>query len=538
MRRGLALTLLGWLLAVGTAEAREQIVFESAGDLWTMAPDGSDARPLVTGPATETSPALTRDGTRIVFRSDASGDDEIWVADADGSAARRLTDSPGFDGDPTWSPDGTRIAFTSDRSESARGIYVMAADGSSPTEVAVGDDPAADDVEPEWSPDGTRLVFTTERFSELGRELGVVDLATDTVKQLTFLEGFSAAPDWSPDGSRIAFGWRGFGWRAIEGSETFRPEASQGDGELWTVTPDGSDAAPLLSAPGNQTVPTWSPSGATIAFVSDVGADGEPYAANEIELFSGSGEQSVRTRLTDDTSREDLPDWGVVAEPPAPAVPRSTEAPGPPPPSPGPAPAPPPAAQSPPPPPPAGPEPEPEPEFRRAAVGTTTSGKVRVRLPGSSTFVTLDDPRRLPMGTVVDTRAGRIALDAITDKKGRTASAEFHDGLFRIRQDRSGVLELVLVERLRCSRSRRGRGGGRAAAAKVSRRHVWGKGKGRFRVRGAHAAATVRGTRWRVQDRCSSTRVDVRQGVVAVRDFARRRTVLVRAGQRYVARRR
>jgi ferric-dicitrate binding protein FerR (iron transport regulator) len=68
-------------------------------------------------------------------------------------------------------------------------------------------------------------------------------------------------------------------------------------------------------------------------------------------------------------------------------------------------------------------------------------------------------------------------------------------------------------------------------------RQVWGDGKGRFQTRGRYAAATVRGTKWRVQDRCDGTFVTVARGVVAVRDFGLRRSVLVRAGQSYLARR-
>jgi len=48
----------------------------------------------------------------------------------------------------------------------------------------------------------------------------------------------------------------------------------------------------------------------------------------------------------------------------------------------------------------------------------------------------------------------------------------------------------------------------------------------------------VRGTIWFTQDRCDGTLVRVRRGVVAVRDHARGRKVLVRAGHSYLARRR
>ncbi len=61
----------------------------------------------------------------------------------------------------------------------------------------------------------------------------------------------------------------------------------------------------------------------------------------------------------------------------------------------------------------------------------------------------------------------------------------------------------------------------RTCKARTSRvvRQLWGDGKGRFQTRGRYAAATVRGTKWRVQDRCDGTLTTVESGVVAVRDF-------------------
>jgi ferric-dicitrate binding protein FerR (iron transport regulator) len=60
--------------------------------------------------------------------------------------------------------------------------------------------------------------------------------------------------------------------------------------------------------------------------------------------------------------------------------------------------------------------------------------------------------------------------------------------------------------------------------------------KGRFRTRGRHAAATVRGTTWLTEDRCGGTLVAVRHGLVAVRDFTRRKTFMVPGGHKHVSR--
>ena len=47
----------------------------------------------------------------------------------------------------------------------------------------------------------------------------------------------------------------------------------------------------------------------------------------------------------------------------------------------------------------------------------------------------------------------------------------------------------------------------------------------------------MRGTTWLVENRCRTTLTRVKQGVVKVRDFKRKKTIVLRAGRRYIARR-
>jgi ferric-dicitrate binding protein FerR (iron transport regulator) len=59
--------------------------------------------------------------------------------------------------------------------------------------------------------------------------------------------------------------------------------------------------------------------------------------------------------------------------------------------------------------------------------------------------------------------------------------------------------------------------------------------RGRFRTRGRHSSATVRGTKWEMTDRCDGTLTTVARGKVAVRDFRRKKTIIVKTGKRYLA---
>jgi ferric-dicitrate binding protein FerR (iron transport regulator) len=99
------------------------------------------------------------------------------------------------------------------------------------------------------------------------------------------------------------------------------------------------------------------------------------------------------------------------------------------------------------------------------------------------------------------------------------------------------MTDLVLKGKLDCSARARG-SAVQSRARGAARRRLWGNGHGRFRTRGSHGIATVRGTHWLTEDRCDGTLVRVRRGVVEVRDLAKRRTVMVRAGESYLAKRR
>ena len=161
------------------------------------------------------------------------------------------------------------------------------------------------------------------------------------------------------------------------------------------------------------------------------------------------------------------------------------------------------------------------------------SGTVRIRRPGRKRFVTLTGEAQIPVGSTIDTRSGRVSITA-AQGSGATATTDFFDGLFKLTQTKGSkpLTTLTLTERLSCPR----KGTASAAAKKKKRRKLWGDGSGRFRTKGKHSAATVVGTRWLVQDRCASTLTRVVRGTVKVRDFAKRKTVTVRAGKRYTAR--
>lgn len=163
------------------------------------------------------------------------------------------------------------------------------------------------------------------------------------------------------------------------------------------------------------------------------------------------------------------------------------------------------------------------------------SGTVRIKPPGATAYVKLTGAASIPVGSLIDTRAGNITLtSALPD--GATQAGIFHGGLFDIRQSAAGITELALRGTPpACARARASTAATRKR--KPPRKRLWGRDQhGNFRTRGGNSVATVRGTAWYVEDRCDGTLTRVSSGRVSVYDKVRRVTVIVRAGHSYLAR--
>jgi hypothetical protein len=74
-----------------------------------------------------------------------------------------------------------------------------------------------------------------------------------------------------------------------------------------------------------------------------------------------------------------------------------------------------------------------------------------------------------------------------------------------------------------------------AALSSTTLQRLHASAHGKFRPSGRYSAATVRGTIWTVADRCDGTLThDVTDSVV-VTDFVHHRTIVLNAGQSYLA---
>jgi len=129
-----------------------------------------------------------------------------------------------------------------------------------------------------------------------------------------------------------------------------------------------------------------------------------------------------------------------------------------------------------------------------------------------------------------------------SDAAGGSQTGDFYEGVFRLTQKRGSALTDLKLSGSSfkgCPKPGRASAAAKKKRKSTSVRHLWGKSSGgKFRTTGKYASATVRGTTWKTDDRCDGTLVRVTAGSVTVRDKARRKDVVVRAGRRYLARRR
>ncbi|MFW5785856.1 MAG: hypothetical protein ACOCYC_01310 [bacterium] len=77
----------------------------------------------------KSEPAVSPDGSKVLFTATHDGDPEIYVVGVDGSNLTKLTDNDFVDAQPEWFPSGDRIFFVSDRAGTIE-LYTMNADGS------------------------------------------------------------------------------------------------------------------------------------------------------------------------------------------------------------------------------------------------------------------------------------------------------------------------------------------------------------------------------------------------------------------------
>ncbi len=89
------------------------IVFEYAGDLWSVPRGGGSASRLTSNPGNESHPHFSPDGKWIAFAGQYDGNEDVFVMPAAGGEPKRLTAHPSPEVPVGWTPDGKSVLITS-----------------------------------------------------------------------------------------------------------------------------------------------------------------------------------------------------------------------------------------------------------------------------------------------------------------------------------------------------------------------------------------------------------------------------------------
>jgi TolB protein len=150
------------------------------------------------------------DGKTLAFVGQRNDDFDIYTIPAAGGEETRLTTAKGLDDGPDYSPDGRFIYFNSERTGHMQ-IWRMRADGSEQEQVTFDE---FNNWFPHISPDGQQMVFLTYEASVTGhpenkdvmlRLMTLKDKKVAVLAKLFGGQGTINVPSWSPDGKQLAF---------------------------------------------------------------------------------------------------------------------------------------------------------------------------------------------------------------------------------------------------------------------------------------------------------------------------------------------
>jgi TolB protein len=150
------------------------------------------------------------DGKTLAFVGQRNDDFDIYTIPAAGGEETRLTTAKGLDDGPEYSPDGKYIYFNTERTGHMQ-IWRMRADGSEQEQVTFDE---FNNWFPHISPDGQQMVFLTYDASVTGhpenkdvmlRMMSLKDKKITVLAKLFGGQGTINVPSWSPDGKQLAF---------------------------------------------------------------------------------------------------------------------------------------------------------------------------------------------------------------------------------------------------------------------------------------------------------------------------------------------
>ena len=216
--------------------------------IWVAATDGSMEVEYTKAEKSSFAPAFSPDGQHIAFISGRSGKNQVWTMRLMGGEAEQLTDVKTGVSRFQWSPDGRHIAFLSSNPDS--------------------------EEEEKAKKEKRDVIVVDQNFKyshlytipfEAGKDGG------RSIQRLTGGDFHVNSFDWSPDGKEIAFGY----------TNDTKINTNFLEGDISVVPADSGAVRPLVSRPGPDRNPKYSPDGKLIAFES-AGGQSEPIGLTDL----------------------------------------------------------------------------------------------------------------------------------------------------------------------------------------------------------------------------------------------------------------
>jgi Tol biopolymer transport system component len=204
------------------------------------------------------APNWTPDGKALLYNSSGAGEGRGRIHRFDLATRQSTVVDTGFairnNNDHVLSFDGAMLGISDQSQDEHRStVYVLPVAGGTPRKIT----PLSPSYLHGWSPDGKTLVYTGGRDGEFDIYARASD-GSGEEKNLTNWKGLDDGPEYSPDGRYIYFN-----------------SVRNGPMQIFRMKPDGSEQATVTNDDLNNWFAHFSPDGKRIAFIS-YGGDVEP----------------------------------------------------------------------------------------------------------------------------------------------------------------------------------------------------------------------------------------------------------------------
>jgi len=218
---------------------------------------------LLSSAAPFEAPNWTRDGRALVYNTSGRSEGRGRLYRFDLATRQPVPIDTGTNNrnnnDHVLSFDGTMLGISDQSAAGGQStIYTLPASGGPPRRIT----PQTPSYLHGWSPDGKFLVYTGGRNGEFDIYKIASDGSGEEIK-LTDVKGLDDGPEYSPDGRYVYFN-----------------STRTGTMQIWRMKPDGTEPEQVTNDEYNNWFPHFSPDGQWIAFISyskDVSPADHPY---------------------------------------------------------------------------------------------------------------------------------------------------------------------------------------------------------------------------------------------------------------------